>query len=189
MTKWPKAVVSHLSTEISQSVTQRHLSSAFLPITRLDESTLLEQKCGSPWSHDGEGCYNLQSYKQGAGYGKNGPFSLTVPGLLWWIHAGLSGLFSCWAQLERTQGRDMMQQGHVPLFDLLLGCCKNLAKSLLNFWASVSLPVKQERCHQLPLQSTPRWTLESTNEELAIITSKFRKKKGSCSLGPNIINK
>jgi len=83
----------------------------------------------------------------------------------------------------------MMQQGHLPFFDLLLGCCKNLAKSLLSFWAPVSLPVKQERCHQLPLQSAPRWRLESINEELATITSKFRKKKGSCSLGPNVINK
>lgn len=56
------------------------------------------------------------------------------------------------------------------------------------FLASVSLPIKQEWCHQLPLQSAPRW-LESTNEELAAIASKFSRKMGSCSLGPNVINK
>lgn len=31
--------------------------------------------------------------------------------------------------------------------------------------------------------------VRNINEELAVITSKFRKKKGSCSLGPNVINK
>lgn len=38
----------------------------------------------------------------------------------------------------------MMQWGHVPFSGLLLGCCEDLAKSLFNFWASVSLPVKEE---------------------------------------------
>lgn len=132
--KWPKAVVSHLATKRSHNLKTFELCTPsksrvgwvyvawakiplplFTPWKRLlQPSEMLTGNWNWLWS--------------------KGTIQSDCSWLKWQICTGLSGLFSFCAQLERTQGRDMMQQGHIPFFGLLLRCCKNLARSLLNFW-------------------------------------------------------
>lgn len=142
-TKWPEAVVSHLSTKRSHNL---KTSSAHLPEAGLDESMLHQQKYNCPWWHNRRGCCSLQRCRQGVGYGQHSVwlYLAEVVDLHWTLRTFLL-LGTAWEDVGKAYDAagphsllwsitEMLQE-----FDLITS----------QFLASVSVPIKQEWCHQL----------------------------------------
>lgn len=122
--------------------TGRHLSSARLPKEGLDESMLHMQKYYCSWSHNGGGCCSLQRCRQGVGYGQNGLAEVVV--LNWTVRTFLL-LGTAWE--DTGEGYDAA--GPHSLLWSITEMLQEFGQIVSQFLASVSLPIKQEWCHQL----------------------------------------